>query len=223
MNRNQNIKVHYTKSNLDLQDVEDEEVINQITSVKSYLETIRKNPGGLTFAATSQNKYLRNKSSESSEFNNTKNTILLAKSNIRCPEYDTSGSSADLNKEHLTNMRQTYQDSLSNCTPGICTMSNNLNSNITTLTTSVNPTRISSSIRDIQGMLVSNLNSTTAYGNYHSGTNFALSNSSSKRADLEYLPNHTAEYLCKNVSSVETAAKNTQKLGKIYEGKNLTR
>ena len=212
MNINQNIKIHYTKSKLDVQDVEDEEVINQITSVKSYLETMRKNPGGLNFAVTSHNKYSRNKSSASAEFNNTKNTILLAKSNIRCREDDTSSSSTVLNKEHLTNMRQTYDDSLSNCTPGISTKSNNSNSNITTMTTSVKPTRISSSIRDIQGMLVSNLNSTTTYGNYHSGANFALSNSLSRRVDLEYLPNHTAEYLCKNLSSVETTATNIQKL-----------
>ena len=207
--RDNDITSHYTKNRMAFEDLDGEKVANQITSVQSYLETIRRNPGGINFGGQRRKSFVT-QSRQSAEFNNTRNTILLAKSNIRNGEDIPTSLSDNNEKDQLINVQCAYDDTVSNFAPGNRGKINNSNCNIAcTKTTAIKPVRISSSIKDIQGMLVSNLNATTSYFNNCSDAKFSVGDSPCRKVDLNSLPNHTKDYCCNtNISRDESIVSN---------------
>ena len=97
-----------------VEDVEDEGVVNQITSVKAYIKTLRKNPQGMNFNHRVQQKYssstsdIHSKCYSGSECNNTKKTILLAKSIIRTDDETSTSLSATIDNNQSSPVQCIY-------------------------------------------------------------------------------------------------------------------
>ena len=193
MYENELTRIHPVR-NMAFQDMGREEAGYNVTSVQSYLKTIRKNPEGIRCGGQLK-RSLVTKILPSAEYNNTKNTIRLAKSNIRNEDEVCTSLSIDREKDQLINVQHAYEVIVSNCPSANREKINNSNCNIAcTKTTAIKPVRISNNIKDIRGMLVSNFNATTSSFNNSSDAKLALSDSPYKTIVLDSLSNLNNNY-----------------------------
>ena len=187
---------HASKTELEIKNSEDSQVVDQVTSVKTYLETLRKHPGGIKFGQY-RNSSINNKPSNL-ELDNVRINRRFSQSNIHNGEICTSSSIAS-QKHQLINVQHRYNDKVARFNSVEYDKRNYLNRNMAcTKTNAIKPVRISSSIKDIQGMLVSNLNAKTSYFNNSSDAALIVSESTAKKVDSNLLRTRNKNYLNTN-------------------------
>ena len=198
-----NSKSTHTTKRRDM--MEDGGVFDQISPVKSYLETLKKHPEGIKFGGQYRRTEAAEKQPKSTlELNNARNNILVTKSNIRNIEEDCTILSNCDEANQFINVQHSLNDTVSNLASGDYTKMNYSDRSIAyTKTNDIKPLRISSSIKDIQGMLVTNLNAKTSYFNNNSDASLAISSSPCRKVDTYSLENRDKCYPYNRNSSRE--------------------
>ena len=207
---------HSNVVNTELTHDNDNEMVDQITSVQSYLDTLRKNPVGIKFRGQHRRSYISQKQ-PSSKMDSERTTAQFAESNPHNEKFCMSSCCGT--EGNLVISAHLEYDTLSNIASGERGKRTCLNSNIACATpNSSKPFRISSSIKDIQGMLVSNLDAKTSYFNNSSVASLTVSESPFRKVDLNASRN--CDKFCVNTNGIKTQGLSSKKIVKAASSEN---